>query len=155
MVMVTLGFEENITQIVIFVGAFLGNFIATAPPYWRTQEFFKEFDLKIIFDPKFLGTALVTGISSIIIVSAGFSQIVQGVNSEATLIMAFVTAASLGWALNTGVNKLMPSVNTEENKLAQEKIESRIIEEHEKNKTLQELQKSSSTTVAGEGRHEA
>jgi uncharacterized membrane protein YgaE (UPF0421/DUF939 family) len=137
--MVLIDLASNLQSILVLVGAFAGNFVATMIPYWRVQSEFKELGLGIVFDPKFLGTAAVSAITSFVIVSGAFSAIYVQVDSNATIIVTFLTAAIIGYGLNSGLNTLMPSVNKEQKEQVMQIQEKSIIENYENKQKLQSV----------------
>lgn len=141
--MVTFGLEENLGQFLIYAGAFLGNFGVTMLPFWKEQLRYKEFDIKIIFDHKFLATALISGITSIAIVTAAYEMILSEVTAmgNITAILAFLASIALGAGLNKGFNAFVPSPNSEAKEKVAELQAEAIIEAYEKNKRIETIGK--------------
>lgn len=134
--MVTYDLETIGAQLIIIFGASLGNFIATLPPFWKEKFRFAEFDIKIFFDTKFLGTALVTGFTSVIVVTALYSTIETQIGDDATILMAFLSAVVIGLSLNVGLNKIVGSPNVKQKEELAEAEKQEIIEEYEAEKKL-------------------
>lgn len=133
--------EQDIMKITILVGAVIGNFFATFIPFALQKSKFKDgYDLHIIFNSQFLGTAAAAAISSFIIVNAAFASIVQQVGAQSTIAAAFISAATLGAAINFGANKFMPTQNKEVKAQAAEIDRQKIIQDYEKEKKLASLE---------------
>lgn len=137
--MVLIDLASNLQSILVLVGAFAGNFVATMIPYWKVQSNFKELGLSIVFDPKFLGTAAVSAITSFVIVSGAFGSILAQVDTSATVIVTFITAAAIGYGINSGLNALMPQANKQAKAQAEEILKEEIVEELENEKRLQQV----------------
>jgi len=131
-----IGLEANLYQLAILFAAFVGNFIATLPPFWKEKFKFAEYDIRIFFDYKFLGTAIVTGIGSFTFVSALMNTIDTQIPQDTTFVFALITAFTIGLLGNKGVNMLIPSPNREQKKELQQKLEGEVIEEHENQKMI-------------------
>lgn len=133
----TLVSDTDLFKLTILSGAFIGNFIATMIPFWIAKQKYGEFDIKIIFNPKFLGTALGAAISSFVIVNSAFGIIMQQVGSQSTVAAAFISAMSIGAALNYAGNKLLPSpTNPKESAQLEDAKKQQIIEEYENQKII-------------------
>lgn len=137
--MTVLGLEQNLQSIIILIGAFAGNFIAGIIPYWKARQEFQEQGLSIVFDNKFLGTMAVAAITSFVIVSGAFNDIFIQIDPQATIIMTFISAATLGYGINRGLNAFMPSPNREQEEQLVVKQKQEIIEEYEKEQKLQQV----------------
>lgn len=137
--MVTLGLEQNLQSIIILIGAFAGNFVAGIIPFWKARQEFKEQGIDIVFDNKFLGTMAVAAITSFVIVGGAFSELALQIDPEATIIMTFLSAATLGYGINRGLNAMMPSPNTEQKEQAIQIQEQVVIDNYEKEKKLQSV----------------
>lgn len=137
--MVTLGLEQNLQSIIILIGAFAGNFVAGILPFWKARQEFKEQGLDIVFDNKFIGTMAVAAITSFVIVGGAFSELALQIDPEATIIMTFLSAATLGYGINRGLNTLMPSPNTEQKEQVIQIQEQVVIDNYEKEKKLQSV----------------
>ncbi len=124
-------------QVVILVGAFCGNFVATMLPYWNKKRELGELGVEIFFDNKFLGTAAIAAISSFVLIGGSFTSVVNQVtaNGEITLVAAFFSAAGIGYGLNRGLNTLV-TANVEQKAEAEEVIRQRIIAQYEEDKLL-------------------
>ena len=133
---IDIGIEANLYQLAILFAAFAGNFIATLPPFWKEKFKFAEYDIRIFFDYKFLGTAIVTGIGSFTFVSALMNTIDTQIPQDTTFVFALITAFTIGLLGNKGANMLLPSPNREQKKELEDKLENEIIEEHENKKML-------------------
>jgi hypothetical protein len=134
--MVTIGLETNLPQLAILFAAFVGNFIATLPPFWKEKFKFAEYDIRIFFDYKFLGTAIVTGLGSFTFVSVLMNTIDTQIPEDATLVFALITAFTIGLLGNRGVNSMMSSPNVEQKKELQDKIEEEVIVNYETQKMI-------------------
>ncbi len=137
--MALLGLESNLQSIIILIGAFAGNFVAGILPYWKARQEFQEQGLSIVFDNKFLGTMAIAAITSFVIVSGAFNDIFIQIDPNATIIMTFISAATLGYGINRGLNAFMPSPNQEQKQQVLEIQERAIIENYEKEKKLQSV----------------
>jgi hypothetical protein len=113
---------DALTQLVIFAGVFIGNMGATLIPYIQAKAKYGEYDIRIIFDNKFLATAASTGIAAFILVSGSFSTFLSQVlaASPTTYLAAFFAALGLGFTFNTVGNMLLPSPT---NKTAAKELE--------------------------------
>jgi hypothetical protein len=123
--------SDALTQLVIFVGVFLGNMGATLIPYIQAKAKYGEYDIRIIFDNKFLATAASTGIAAFILVSGSFTTFLGQVlaASPPTYLAAFFAALGLGFTFNTIGNMLLPSpTNKEASKELQEKMAFKTLE---------------------------
>ncbi|MDN5845519.1 MAG: hypothetical protein L0H53_04505 [Candidatus Nitrosocosmicus sp.] len=136
-------FDQNIQQIIILFGAFLGNFVTTMIPFWKAKLEFEEFDIKIFFDHKFLGTALVSGITSFVIIGSLYQTVLTQIPSgeEVTLVMAFLSAALIGAGLNKGFNLAIPSPNTEQKQQLEKVQANKIIADWEEDKLVFNIKK--------------
>jgi hypothetical protein len=133
-----LGISTVALELCILAGAAIGNFIATMIPFWNKETEFAEFDISIIFNKKFLGTAVITFIGSFIITSAMYSQIIQNVVDQQpiTIVAAFIQAALIGGVANWRLNKAVPKPNGEAENMLQKKKEEQIIQKHEIEKEI-------------------
>lgn len=134
--MVNTGLEVNLHQLAILFAAFVGNFIATLPPFWKEKFKFAEYDIRIFFDYKFLGTAVVTGVGSFVFVSALLNTIDTQIPADTTLVFALVTAFTIGLLGNKGVNSMLSSPNVKQKAELAEKQTEAIIEDYETQKTI-------------------
>lgn len=136
--MVSFGFEQNIGQIIILLGAFVGNFAVTMLPYWKEKTRFGQHDLRIIFDHKFLVTALIAGVTSFAIVSAAYDSIISEVETmgNVTVVLAFLAATAIGAGLNKGFNLAIPSPNTEQKADLEQMKSQAIIADYEDQKMI-------------------
>ncbi len=137
--MVDIGLATNLQQFAILFAAFAGNFIATLPPFWKEQFKFKEYDIRIFFDYKFAGTALVTGIGAFVFVSSILNSVIASIPQDATLVLALISAFTIGLLGNKGVNALLPSPNQEAKAKVAEIQEQKILDNFEKEKKLQSV----------------
>jgi hypothetical protein len=137
--MALLGLESNLQSIIILIGAFAGNFVAGILPYWKARQEFREQGLEIVFDNKFLGTMAIAAITSFVIVSGAFNSIFLQIDPQATIIMTFISAATLGYGLNRGLNAMMPSPNQEQKEQVIQIQERAIIDNYENEKKLQSV----------------
>lgn len=137
--MVTLGLEQNLQSIIILIGAFAGNFVAGILPFWKARQEFREQGLDIVFDNKFLGTMAIAAITSFVIVGGAFSELALQIDPQATIIMTFLSAATLGYGINRGLNAMMPSPNQEQKEQAIQIQEKAVIDNYEKEKKLQSV----------------
>lgn len=103
--------NDAITQLVIFAGVVLGVVAWTLWQYLKTKSTFAEFDIQIIFDKKFLGTAVGALIAAFILVSGSFNTFLDKVivQNPATYVAAFFGAFGLGFTFNAVGNQLIPS----------------------------------------------
>lgn len=131
-----IGLEANLQQFAILFAAFVGNFIATLPPFWKEKFKFAEYDIRIFFDYKFLGTALVTGLGSFAFVSALMNTIDTQIPQNTTFVFALITAFTIGLLGNKGVNALLPPPNVEQKKELQKKVEGEVIADYENQKMI-------------------
>lgn len=116
--------SDVITQLVIFAGVVTGVTSWTLWQYLKTKNTFAEFDIQIIFDKKFLGTAVGALIAAFILVSGSFNSFLDKVIAQdpATYVMAFFGAFGLGFTFNAVGNQLIPSpANPEADKKLQER----------------------------------
>lgn len=115
--------NDALTQLVIFIGVVLGSAGATLYPYLKAQSKFQEFDINIIFDKKFIGTAAGAVITSFIVVSGSFNSFLDRVIAQEpiTYVAAFVSALGLGFTINWVGNEMLPGSNKDEKKLLQTK----------------------------------
>lgn len=154
--MVNTGLEINLHQLAILFAAFVGNFIATLPPFWKEKFKFAEYDIRIFFDYKFLGTALVTGVGSFVFVSALLNTIDTQIPSDTTLVFALVTAFTIGLLGNKGVNGMLSSPNVKQKAQLEEMKAEAIIDQYETEKTIKslKLQSIEDKAVSGGGSNE-
>jgi hypothetical protein len=133
-----LGISTVALELCILAGSAIGNFIATMIPFWNKETEFAEFDISIIFNKKFLGTAVITFIGSFIVTSAMYSQIIQNVVDQQpiTIVAAFIQAALIGGVANWRLNKAVPKPNGEAENLLEQKKEDAIIQKHEIEKKI-------------------
>lgn len=147
--MVNTGLEVNLHQLAILFAAFVGNFIATLPPFWKEKFKFAQYDIRIFFDYKFLGTAIVTGLGSFTFVSALMSTIDEQIPKDATFVFALITAFTIGLLANKGVNGML-SANAKQKQELQQKVENEIIEDYENQKLIARIRKTSPVARGGE-----
>src|SRR4029078_298315 len=74
--------NDAITQLVIFAGVVLGVVAWTLWQYLKTKSTFAEFDIQIVFDKKFLGTAVGALIAAFILVSGSFNVFLNKVIAQ-------------------------------------------------------------------------
>lgn len=122
--------NDILLQAIIVVGVAFGNAAATYVPWMWERNKFKEYDITIFFDKKFLGTAVVSFITSIVVIGMGFGAISANVMAKgpATYEMAFIAALGVGFSTNLGINWALPPSNVEARSLLLE----RQIEEKQK-----------------------
>ena len=108
--------SDALTQLVIFAGVVIGNMGATLIPYIQAKSKYGDYDIKILFDNKFLATAAATGIAAFILVSGSFNTFLANVlaNQPATYLAAFFAALGLGYTFNTLSNQLLPQPTNKE-----------------------------------------
>ena len=122
--------NDAITQLVIFAGVVLGVFAWTLWQYLKTKSTFTEFDIQIVFDKKFLGTAVGALIAAFILVSGSFNTFLDKViiQNPATYVAAFFGAFGLGFTFNAVGNQLIPSpANPDAQKQLEEKKAARVL----------------------------
>jgi len=122
--------NDAITQLVIFAGVVLGVVAWTLWQYLKTKSTFAEFDIQIVFDKKFLGTAVGALIAAFILVSGSFNAFLDKVIAQdpATYIAAFFGAFGLGFTFNAVGNQLIPSpANPDAQKVLEERKAARVL----------------------------
>lgn len=95
--------------LVVFAGAVAGAFAATMIPYWQKM---RE-DPGIIFDKKFLGTALWAVGTSLGMSFWLFTTLLENahtVSGTTSLGAIFIMTAVAAFGINTGTNKFLTSV---------------------------------------------
>lgn len=122
--------NDAITQLVIFAGVVLGVVAWTLWQYLKTKSTFAEFDIQILFDKKFLGTAVGALIAAFVLVSGSFNSFLDKVITQdpATYVAAFFGAFGLGFTFNAVGNQLIPSpANKDAQKQLEEKKAARVL----------------------------
>jgi len=103
--------NDALVQLVIFAGVMIGNLGgATIIPYIKAKAKYEQFDIKILFDNKFLMTCAGSAVVAFVVVSGSFStflnQVIQG--QPATYLAAFIAALGIGYTLNATINSILP-----------------------------------------------
>lgn len=104
--------NDALVQVIIFAGVMLGSVGgSTVLPYIRAKSKYADFDIKILFDQKFLLTCASSAVVAFVVVSGSFSTFLNQVISgqPATYLAAFIAALGIGYTLNTTINGLLPS----------------------------------------------
>lgn len=103
--------SDALTQLIIFAGVVLGIVTWTSWQWLKTKNKFDEFDVQVLFDKKFLGTAAGAAITAFILVSGSFNTFLDRVIDQGpvTYVAAFLAAFGIGFSLNAGANQLIPS----------------------------------------------
>ena len=102
--------DDALTQLVIFAGVMMGIVTWTSWQWLKAKNKFEEFDIQILFDKKFLGTAAGAAIMAFVVISGSFNSFLANTLSHnpATYIAAFMSAFGLGFAFNAGANQFVP-----------------------------------------------
>lgn len=96
--------ETWLIEIVVFMGAFIGNFLQTMIPYWKEKRKLELDDVSLIFDKQFLMTAAITAVGSIMVIGSTFPVFLKNVDPAASLLITFLSAATLAFSSNGMVN---------------------------------------------------
>lgn len=144
--------NDIVLQALIVIGVAIGNAGATYVPFIWEKNKFKTFDITIFFDKKFLGTAAISFISSIVVIGMGFNAINAQVMAKdpVTLEMAFIAALGVGFSSNLGINWALPPSNTEARAQLEEKKTKDAIAWHEFNKQISQGGAINYTKLTGE-----
>jgi hypothetical protein len=121
--------NDALTQLVIFAGVVIGSVAWTMWQYLKTKAKFDDFDIQILFDKKFVGTAVGAIITSFVLVSGSFNSFLDKVLTQdpVTFVAAFFAAFGLGFTFNAVGNQLIPSPNKEAEKQMQDKMVARAL----------------------------
>lgn len=127
----TLDASDALTQLTIFGGVVLGSASWTIWQWQKAQNKFDQFDVSIVFDKRFLGTALGAVITAFVLVAGSFNTFLGTIleQNPNTYIVAFFSSFGLGFTFNAVGNQLVPSpANTKAEKvLDNRKFEDRAI----------------------------
>lgn len=97
------------TETIVIIGAIVGTAARTLFPYW---EKLRE-NPDIIFERKFLGTAIVSFVAAVAIGIGIFPTLLEGVaNSDLSLAGVFATTALAAFGLNAGTNMALSGART-------------------------------------------
>jgi F0F1-type ATP synthase membrane subunit c/vacuolar-type H+-ATPase subunit K len=104
--------SDALVQLVIFAGVMIGNVGgATIIPYIKAKAKYADFDIKILFDNKFLMTCAGTAVVAFVVVSGSFSTFLNQVivGQPSTYLAAFIAALGIGYTLNATINSILPN----------------------------------------------
>jgi hypothetical protein len=104
---------EMPNETVVFIGAIVGSAARTLFPFWEKARENPD----IIFERKFLGTAIISFVSAVALGIGAFPtllQTVEGMNLSPGVIFAIVATAAFG--INSGANMLLSHKTTAETK---------------------------------------
>lgn len=103
--------DDALTQFIIFVGVAVGVTAWTLWQYLKAQDKFKDFDISIVFDKKFVGTAIGAFITAFVLVAGSFNVFLAQVIAlgPMTYVTAFFYALGIGFTFNAAANQFIPS----------------------------------------------
>lgn len=111
MMIMALDASDALTQLVVFAGVVLGVVAWTSWQWLKAKGKFDDFDIQVLFDKKFIGTAVGAAITAFILVSGSFNTFLDKIIDQqpVTYVAAFFAAFGLGFTFNAGANQLIPS----------------------------------------------
>ena len=121
--------QTNMT-IIVFIGGLLGNALYTVLKWWNEKGKYEQEGIKITFDMKFLGTAIMSFVPVVVLTIAGFSTLLTTVNAANPVSYAAAFIVALTGTI--GSNYLANSQIKNNNVIAKRQLQQKIIEKHAK-----------------------
>ena len=121
--------QTNMT-IIVFIGGLLGNTIFTILKWWNEKGRYEAEGIKITFDTKFLGTAILSFVPVVVLTIAGFSSLLKDVNAANPV--SYAAAFIVAFAGTIGSNYLANSQIKNNNVVAKSQLQQKIIERNAK-----------------------
>src|SRR6476661_110097 len=121
--------QTNMT-IIVFIGGLLGNTLYTILKWWNEKGKYEAEGIKITFDAKFLGTAIMSFVPVVVLTIAGFTTLLNNVNAANPV--SYAAAFAVAFSGSIGANYLTNSQIKNNNVIAKSQLQEKLIEKHAK-----------------------